>query len=119
VANGVVACGYSFGAAAALRVAGRHPRANRLVLVSPPPALLDAAAFAAYPGRILVVTGARDSFAPMAEIERLVDSTRRARLEIVPEADHFFGVGLATISLVVGKWLEASDPDGGSTLSGD
>jgi alpha/beta superfamily hydrolase len=119
VAGGVVACGYSFGASAALRVAGRHPRVNRLVMVSPPPALLDAAAFAAYPGRILVVTGGRDSFAPVAEIERLVDSARQARLEIVPEADHFFGVGLATISRVAGVWLEASDPDSGSTPSED
>ena len=119
VVGDVVACGYSFGAAAALRVAGRHPRTDRLVLVSPPPALLDAAAFAAYPGRILVVAGACDSFAPVAEIERLVDSARQARLEIVPEADHFFGVGLATISRVAGVWLEASDPDGGSTPLGD
>ncbi len=119
VAGSVVACGYSFGAASALRVAGRHPRANRLVLVSPPPALLDPAAFEAYPGRILVVAGGRDSFAPVAEIERLVDSARQARLEIVPEADHFFAVGLATISRVAGEWLEASDPDGGSTPSGD
>jgi hypothetical protein len=55
----------------------------------------------------------------VAEIERLVDSARQARLEIVPEADHFFGVGLATISRVAGKWLEASDVGGGSTLSGD
>ena len=119
VAGSVVACGYSFGAAVALRVAGRHPRANRLVLVSPPPALLDPAAFEVYPGRILVVAGGRDSFAPVAEIERLVDSARRARLEIVPEADHFFAVGLATLSRVAGEWLEASDPDGGSTPSGD
>jgi alpha/beta superfamily hydrolase len=88
-------------------------------LVSPPPALLDAAAFAVYPGRILVVTGDSDSFVPVAEIERLVDSARQAKLEVVPEADHFFGVGLATISRVAGLWLEASDPDGGSTPSGD
>ena len=118
VAGRVVACGYSFGAAAALRAAGRYPRADRLIMVSPPPTLLDAAAFAAFSGRVLVVAGDRDGFAPVAEIERLVDSARHARLEIVPEADHFFGVGLAAISRAAGDWLAEDDPDGGSTQSG-
>jgi len=40
----ILAAGYSFGAAAAVRVAHTRPRVRRLVLVSPPPALLDARA---------------------------------------------------------------------------
>ena len=37
----VVACGYSFGAAAALRAARLHPRVGRVLLVAPPPSLLE------------------------------------------------------------------------------
>src|ERR1700752_3812022 len=36
VTGSLLAAGYSFGAAAALRVAHRHPRVRRLVLVAPP-----------------------------------------------------------------------------------
>jgi alpha/beta superfamily hydrolase len=119
VAGRVVACGYSFGAAAALRATDGHPRVDRLVLVSPPPALVDADRLAAFSGRILVVSGEADGFAPVAEVERLVDAARHGRLEIVPEADHFFGRGLAAISRVAGAWLADGDVGGRPTPAGD
>src|SRR4030095_12016374 len=44
VAGKIVACGYSFGAAAALRAAQLHPRIGRVLLVAPPAALVEAGA---------------------------------------------------------------------------
>jgi alpha/beta superfamily hydrolase len=118
VAGRVAACGYSFGAAAALRVAGGHPRVDRLVLVSPPPALVDADRLAAFSGRILVVSGGADGFAPVVEVERLVAAARHGRLELVPEADHFFGLGLAAIGRVAGAWLAEGGVGGWPTQPG-
>ena len=101
----LVACGYSFGAAAALRAAAREPRVERLVLVSPPPALLDADGLGAFGGPVLILTGARDALAPPAELAALAASHPAARLVEIPEADHFFGAGLAEISRETARWL--------------
>jgi uncharacterized protein len=106
VAGSVLAAGYSFGAAAAVRVAGASPRVRRLLLVSPPPALLDVRAFAQFRGSALVVVGSHDSFAPTTALSELCNGPRR-RLEVIPEADHFFMSGLGEISRIARAWLEA------------
>jgi alpha/beta superfamily hydrolase len=108
VAGPIVAAGYSFGAAAAVRVASANPRVRRLVLVAPPPALLDADAFARFRGRALVMVGSRDSFAPTSELAVLCSGDRRA-LEVIPEADHFFARGLGDISRIARAWLGGDD----------
>jgi alpha/beta superfamily hydrolase len=105
VSGELLACGYSFGAAAALRAARGRPRVTRLVLVSPPPALLEAEALARFPGRMLVVTGAEDAIAPPAALEPLVARARRARFAVIPECDHFFAVGLAELARELAAWL--------------
>jgi alpha/beta superfamily hydrolase len=102
----VLACGYSFGAAAALRVAVTRPRVTRLILVSPPLALLDPAALTRFAGPALVITGENDAFAPPAGLEQILTSAPRARLEVVREADHFFMVGLVEIGRAASAWLE-------------
>jgi alpha/beta superfamily hydrolase len=101
----MVACGYSFGAAAALRVGVARPRIARLMLVSPPLALLDPPALTGFAGPALVVAGENDAFAPPAGLEGIVTSAPRARLEVVPEADHFFLTGLAAIGRTAAAWL--------------
>ncbi len=106
IAEPVLAAGYSFGAAAAVRVAHANPRVRRLILVAPPPALLDAEALAQFRGGALVVVGSRDSFAPAAELAELLTRGARRRLEVIPDADHFFASGLAEISRVAREWLE-------------
>ncbi len=106
VTGRVVACGYSFGAAAALRAARGHARVDRLVLVSPPPVLVDPEALAGFSGRVLVVVGARDDFAPVPEVERMLGAAAHGRLEVVPHANHFFVAGLGEISRVASAWLE-------------
>jgi alpha/beta superfamily hydrolase len=105
VSGPLLASGYSFGAAAAVRAAARTPRIRRLVLVAPPPSLLDAEALAAFSGRALLVAGGRDELASASRLEPLVDGEVRRALEVIPEADHFFMDGLATLGRVVGEWL--------------
>jgi alpha/beta superfamily hydrolase len=105
VSGPILAAGYSFGACAAVRVARANPRVRRLALVAPPPALLDPAALAGFRGSALVVVGSDDSFAPTAELERLLAAGDRRRLEVIAGADHFFASGLAEISRLVRRWL--------------
>ncbi|HKA14621.1 MAG TPA: alpha/beta fold hydrolase [Myxococcota bacterium] len=107
VAGPILAAGYSFGAAAAVRVAHANPRVRRLLLVSPPPALLDAEALARFRGRALVIAGSRDSFAPTAELAERVGRGARRQLEVIEDADHFFGNGLLEISRLARDWLSA------------
>jgi alpha/beta superfamily hydrolase len=100
----LVACGYSFGACAALRAGAREPRVRRVLLVAPPPAFLDGAALARFAGRALLVTGAADPIAPARELEAIA-SRAEARLQVIPEADHFFGAGLGALGRIAREWL--------------
>jgi hypothetical protein len=106
----LVACGYSFGACAALRAGSREPRVRRLVLVAPPPALLDRGLLAARGSGALVVAGAEDRIAPPRQLEALAAASG-ARLHAIAEADHFFGAGLAEIGRVVREWLAGDRRD--------
>lgn len=105
VGGELVACGYSFGASAALRCAAAAPRVTCCVLVAPPPALLDAERLASFPGRSLVLVGEADTLADPAELERLAASRARVALARIPEADHFFAAGLADVGRRVREWL--------------
>lgn len=101
----IVACGYSFGAAAALRAARERPRVMRLVLVSPPPQLLDPAVLARFVGRVLIVTGEVDAIASPEELGLLAERARRGHFAVIPGSDHFFGVGLAELGREISGWL--------------
>jgi alpha/beta superfamily hydrolase len=105
VSGAVVAAGYSFGAAAALRVAAGEPRIRQLLLVTPPPALLDADALASFPGRVLVIAAAEDLLAPAAELERIASELPRATFAVIPHTDHFFAAGLADLGRITRDWL--------------
>ena len=107
VSGPVVACGYSFGAAAALRAAAGHPRIRRLLLVAPPPPLIDGAQLATFAGPVLVVVGECDGIASAAQLARMLEPYPRARLEVVPETDHFFTTGLAELRRAAASFLGA------------
>ncbi|RIK97408.1 MAG: hypothetical protein DCC71_21725 [Proteobacteria bacterium] len=107
VVGGLVAAGYSFGAAAAVLAAGATPRVRKLALVAPPPSMLDRAALAARRWDVLIVTGAHDAIAPAAELEAIARDLPRARFALVEDADHFFGAGLADVGRAVTDWLAA------------
>lgn len=101
----IIASGYSFGAAAAIRASRDNAAVRRLVLVAPPPSLIDRAALEAFKRPVLVIVGGIDSLAPAAELKEIVATLPRGKLEVVSEADHFFGVGLGTISRAISSWL--------------
>jgi len=105
VSGELLACGYSFGAAAALRAGAGHSRVTRLVLVSPPPSLLDPAALARFAGRVWLATGEDDSIAPARELEALAARARRASFLAIPGCDHFFAAGLAELGRDLSAWL--------------
>jgi alpha/beta superfamily hydrolase len=104
----VVACGYSFGAAAALRAARLHPRIGRVLLVAPPPSLLQPGALSELARPMLVVTGADDRLAPADALAAELHGVPQVSLEVIPEADHFFVVGLAELSRIALGWLQAT-----------
>ncbi len=106
VSGRVVAAGYSFGAAAALRASSGHSRVDRIVLVSPPPSLIDAEVLADFSGTLLIVAGDRDRFAPEAQLRAIAEAAGRVQLVMVPGADHFYASGLAEIGRAVSGWLE-------------
>jgi alpha/beta superfamily hydrolase len=103
----IVACGYSFGAAAAVCATLDDPRVDRLVLVAPPPAMLPAGAFAELARPALVLVGECDSLVEPDRLRELTEGVGGAQLEVIPLADHFFGAGLADLSRLAAAWLDA------------
>jgi alpha/beta superfamily hydrolase len=101
----LIAAGYSFGAAAAL-CAQDEPRVRTLVLVAPPPSLLDRGALAACRREVWIVTGEHDAIAPAGPLEALARDLPRARFARIDDADHFFGAGLGDVGKLVTRWLE-------------
>jgi len=101
----MVAAGYSFGSLAAVRCGVAEPRVRALLLVAPPPAMLDADALRAFPGEVVIVVGDRDEISPAAELEGLADSLPRARFHAIDGADHFFMSGLAQIGKIASSWF--------------
>jgi len=100
-----VACGYSFGAAAAVRASQGRPHVRRLLLVAPPPALLDTAILSRFPGRVLIAVGENDAIASPRQLEAIAHNLEAAQLEIIPDADHFFMTSLRTLEKVAHAWL--------------
>jgi pimeloyl-ACP methyl ester carboxylesterase len=113
VGGPIVACGYSFGAAAAVRVAQGDRRIDRLILVAPPPALLPPGALERLERPALVLVGELDSLVDPAGLRDLAGAAGGVQLELIPLADHFFGAGLADISRLSASWLQASGAGGG------
>ncbi len=104
VGGEVCAAGYSFGAVAAASAARSCPRATELLLVAPPPSMLDPAAFRE-DQRVLFIVGEHDSIADPGALGALAASLPAARCAVVPDADHFFGAGLAEIGREAARWL--------------
>ncbi len=73
----IVACGYSFGAAAAVRVAFGDRRIDRLVLVAPPPAMLPPGAFEQLARPALVLVGECDSLVEPDRLRELTETRGR------------------------------------------
>jgi alpha/beta superfamily hydrolase len=94
----VIAAGYSFGAATALRVGLRDPRIAELILIAPPVAMIESLALDEFRGPVHVIVGGRDNFAPLGPLSALLEGLPNANLDEIPKADHFFAShGLAEL----------------------
>ncbi len=103
----VVACGYSWGALAAARAAIDRPRIQRLVMVSPPPAMLDANALKAFGKPILVIAGDRDEYVPLETLQALLSAVESVELAVLEGVDHFFMAGLADVGRITRDFLDS------------
>ncbi len=103
----VVACGYSFGSLAAVRAARRTPTIRRLILVAPPTAMLESDALMGFPGEIFLAAGEADPWVDAAALGELAGQCAAARLEIIPDCDHFFMNGLDELGRGLARWWEA------------
>jgi len=108
----VVAVGYSFGAAAAARAAVGQRRVRRLILVAPPPAMLERSALAERERAVLILAGERDAIAAPAALGELARELPQVRVAVLAEADHFFAAGLAQLGAEVARWLGAAQAGG-------
>ena len=104
----IFACGYSFGAAAAFRVALADPRIERVILVAPSLALLAGVPLEDLERPLHVIVGGRDEFSPAAELSGRLAELPTAQLEVLPGIDHFFtSGGLAQIAEFVRNAADA------------
>jgi pimeloyl-ACP methyl ester carboxylesterase len=78
---------------------------RRLVLVAPPPSLVDTQALSAFRGAVLLIAAEEDAIAPAPQLERIAAGLPRTRFVVIPEADHFFGAGLAAVGRATAEWL--------------
>ena len=85
---------------------GSHREALIALLQEP---VIDRAALEAITRLVLAIVGETDSLAPAAELEAIA-TLPKGKLEAVPDADHFFGVGLRTISAAISSWLAVHTP---------
>jgi alpha/beta superfamily hydrolase len=100
-----MACGYSYGALAALRASRHRPAPERLLLVAPPTGMLDVGLLTAFAGEALVVAGREDTWFDAAALSAATIETPRIRVEVIPDCDHFFMTGLGQLARVLADWL--------------
>lgn len=104
----ILACGYSWGALAAARAALDSVRVRKLVLIAPPPAMLDREALIASGMPMLVIAGDRDDYVPTDALRETLDDIEGASLILLEGVDHFFMTGLAEVGRGVREWLGGS-----------
>jgi alpha/beta superfamily hydrolase len=94
--------GYSFGAMVALSAGYERAEIARIVAVALPLAMADGRAPGGASKPVLLISGDRDSYSPVAGLQALASRIgRSARLEIIAGADHFFGGREAELSRVI------------------
>ncbi len=106
--SGAVMAGYSFGAMVAVSAGYERAEIARVVAVALPLAMADARIPDGASKPVLLVSGDRDSYSPVAGLQALRSKVGdSARLEIVAGADHFFGGREAELERVIGASLAA------------
>jgi uncharacterized protein len=106
--SNAVMAGYSFGAMVAVSAGYEHAEIARIVAVAIPLAMADARIPEGASKPVLVVSGDRDSYSPVAGLQTLKAKIGdSARLEIIAGTDHFFGGREQELSRVIAAELTA------------
>jgi uncharacterized protein len=99
--------GYSFGAMVALSAGYERAEIARIVAVALPLAMADARVPDGASKPVLLVSGDRDSYSPLAGLQALASRIGgSARLEIIAGADHFFGGSEIELSRAIADALK-------------
>jgi len=103
----IFACGYSFGAAVAIRAAIAAPAIDALVLVAPPASMIDPGQLQRFRGRVFLAVGDADSLVDPGALKALFSGLDSAHIVLLAGADHFFmGGGLPELGREFAGWLE-------------
>jgi uncharacterized protein len=101
--------GFSFGSRVGMEVGVKDARAQYLISIGTPVDKYDFTFLEACRKPILFVHGERDEFGQVDHLRSLVrrlPAQARARLEVIPEADHFFEGHLDEMKRVITAWME-------------
>ncbi len=93
VSGPLLAAGYSFGAATALRVATGDARVGALVLVAPPVPMLEEIELEKLQVPVYAISGASDAFSPLDALGEQLARIDDHHLDVIPGVDHFFATG--------------------------
>jgi uncharacterized protein len=106
--EGAIMAGYSFGAMVAVTAGYARSDVARIVAVALPLAMADARIPDGASKPVLLVSGDRDSYSPVAGLQALESKIGgSARLEIIAGADHFFGGHETELSRAISDALKA------------
>ncbi|WDN87272.1 uncharacterized protein BuS5_00240 [Desulfosarcina sp. BuS5] len=104
--NQVELAGYSYGAWINSLVACKDASIKNIVLLSPPVAFIDFKPVTSIPGLKLVVTGSIDDYAPPDLLKKALPVwNKKAVLEIINGADHFYGGYTKKLESVLSKFI--------------
>ena len=105
--EGASMTGYSFGAMVALSAGYERAEIGRVVAVALPLAMADTRVPDGASKPVLLISGDRDSYSPVAGLQALASRIGgSARLEIIAGADHFFGGREAELSHAIAEALK-------------
>jgi hypothetical protein len=104
----LVAGGFSFGAAMALKASDADSRVAAFVGLGLPVAAESGRMLPLPPASrpALFVVGERDAYGPPADLARFLQSAPWVRMVVVPDADHFFEGRLEELGAAVREFLE-------------
>lgn len=98
--------GYSFGTWVIARTPTDLSWLKKIVMVSPPVAFMDMPVSLRLPGLHLVVSGDMDDIAPAELIrKRLPNWNAAATLEVIKDADHFYGAELGRLQEIIRDYI--------------
>jgi len=105
--EGAAMTGYSFGAMVAMSAGYERAEIARVIAVALPLAMADTRVPDGASKPVLLASGDRDSYSPVAGLQALASRIGgSARLEIIAGADHFFGGREAELSHAIAEALK-------------